>query len=148
MNDFKYLNDTVWCRIGVSSLHGVGVIAIRDIPKGTKLTDYSLDDMKKRIKYPTFCMTHNEFLQIRPEIRSLILDRIILHERYNANYIEFISPNHDQILQSFMNHAKEPNSNGEVALRDIKAGEEVTENFHKVVGNEMHGISRAYFTFL
>lgn len=35
MNRFKKdLLENVYCRIGVSKIHGVGVIAIRDIPKG------------------------------------------------------------------------------------------------------------------
>ena len=30
-------HDGVWARIGVSKIHGVGAIAIRDIPRGTNV---------------------------------------------------------------------------------------------------------------
>ena len=46
-NLLKNLKLETWCRIGVSKIAGVGVIAIRDIPKNTnpfKLTnDESID---------------------------------------------------------------------------------------------------------
>lgn len=44
MNGAFYLNKTVWCKLGPSKIHGVGVFAIRDILKGQKLTDFSLTD--------------------------------------------------------------------------------------------------------
>lgn len=144
----KYLNETVWCRVGASAIHGVGVIAIRDIKKGTKLTDYTVFDFIDRKEMPSFFMDEKEFMKIRPEIRSLILDRMFFHEDYNKIGFEFISPNHDQILQSFMNHSSDPNSDGEYALRDIKAGEEVTEDFDAVVEHRMHPINKKHLSFL
>lgn len=148
MNDFNHLNNTVFCKLGISPIHGVGVFAIRDIKKGTALSDYTLKDFKHRTKYTLYCMTPDEFKQILPEVRALILDRMIFHSRYNANYFEFISPNNNAVLQSFMNHSTDPNSDGEYATRDIKAGEEVTENFRSVTGHLMHDISEKHFTFL
>lgn len=75
-------------------------------------------------------MSLNDFMQIRPEIRALILDRMF----YEADITEFTfySPNSDQFLQAFMNHSDTPNSDGYEAIRDIKAGEEVTEDFSKL----------------
>ncbi|MEN9899177.1 MAG: hypothetical protein RLZZ152_221, partial [Pseudomonadota bacterium] len=32
----KHLQTEVYCRLGVSPIHGIGVFAIRDIPKGTQ----------------------------------------------------------------------------------------------------------------
>ena len=147
MNSFQYLNDSVWCRIGVSSLHGVGVFAIRDIQKGTKLTDHTLQDIFDSEKNRVFVLSHEEFSQILPEIRSLILDRQILDRQTHKDHIYFMSPNNDVALQSFMNHSEEPNSDGEHALQDIKKGEEITENFKHVV-TDMHQLSKDHFTFL
>ncbi len=31
----KHLKNDVYCRLGVSKISGIGVIAIKDIPKGT-----------------------------------------------------------------------------------------------------------------
>ena len=33
----KYLKNEIWFRTGPSSIHGVGLFAIRDIPKGTDI---------------------------------------------------------------------------------------------------------------
>lgn len=119
----KKLNQSVWCKIAPSKIHGIGVFAIRDIPKGTKLTDHTIWAIQKNKYYE---MDAKEFMQIIPEIRSLILDRMIFP---NEDKLVFVSPNHDQILRSFMNHSKTANSDGEVALFDILKGEEITEDF-------------------
>jgi len=51
----KHLQTEVYCRLGVSPIHGIGVFAIRDIPKGTqplvsllKIKEFSFS--KKEIK--------------------------------------------------------------------------------------------------
>lgn len=112
------LNDTVWCKIGRSEIHGVGVIAIRDIPKGTKLHCYS---------------NQREWLEgipedTLPEIRKLILERYPKAEQELHIYAH---PNDDARLISFMNHSDNPNYDNETdtTLREIKKGEEVTEHY-------------------
>lgn len=37
MKNKKYPHDNVYARLGISKIHGVGVIAIRDIPKDTNI---------------------------------------------------------------------------------------------------------------
>jgi len=32
----KHLQTEVYCRLGISPVHGIGVFAIKDIPKGAK----------------------------------------------------------------------------------------------------------------
>jgi len=138
MNNADKLNSSVWCKLGQSSIHGVGVFAIRDIPKGTKLTDHTIWEYGK-VKY--YKMDLKEFLQILPEIRSLILDRMVFTDK---GQLVFISPNQDQILRSFMNHSDTPNSDGEVAFVDIKKGEEITENF-KLLESKPHQLTVDHF---
>lgn len=122
--DVDYINNTVWCRLAPSQVHGVGVFAIRDIPKGTKLTDHTLWEPNHR----WFRLKREDFDMLLPEIKTLILDRLFYTEK-EWESMPFISPNSDAILQSFMNHSRTPNSDGEYALVDIKKGEEVTEDF-------------------
>lgn len=117
----NYLNNTVWCTLAPSPIHGVGVFAIRDIPRGTLLTDHTVETMDTA---HTFMMTLTEFNQVHPAIRSLILDRTLF-----GDTLRFHSPNKDAVLRSFMNHSDTPNSDGIRATRDIEAGEEVTEDF-------------------
>lgn len=135
MKQIHYLNNTVFCKLGASKIHGVGVFAIRDIPKGTQLTDNKIWDRNKRKNY--YNITAEEFKTILPEIQGLILDRM---QFIKGQDLEFISPNDDQVLQSFMNHSDDPNSDGEYAIKDIKCGEEITEDFTKLV-DDPHELS-------
>ena len=41
------LNRTVWATIAPSKIHGIGVHAIRDIPKGQPYTDYFINTLDK-----------------------------------------------------------------------------------------------------
>lgn len=110
------LNDVVFCKLAPSPIHGVGVFAIRDIPKGTELAGGRRD-------YPRAGME-----TILPEIMQIIQDHWLFIE--NPSHCEVIpNPNYDVHLQCFMNHSYKPNSDGFRALRDIKAGEEITEDF-------------------
>ncbi len=114
------LNKTVKCTLGVSKIHGIGVIAIRDIKKGEKM--YCHGEFYKWIKIP-----YKDFYKIRPEIREIITTRwpIVIKDA------PFLHPNSEAYLISFMNHADNPNYNieSDSALKDIEAGDEVTEDY-------------------
>lgn len=121
----KYLNNTIWATLGVSKIHGVGVIAFRDIPKGTKFTDFDIYSTSGMANMPSiFTLDENEFNQILPEIRKLILDKTIIMDK-----IIFASPNSVQDLRSWMNHSDNPNVVNFTAIKEIKKGEELVEDF-------------------
>lgn len=120
------LEASVWCRLGPSKIHGIGVIAIRDIAKGTAL--YPKDSYTYELA-PHIMQLHN----LHPAIQGIIMDR-----RQMSNYYRFPNPNMDADMQCFMNHSKTPNSNGHIALIDIKAGEEVTEDYTSFGGISQH----------
>jgi SET domain-containing protein len=115
--DPQELNDTVWATIAPSSIHGVGVFAIRDIPKGQKINAQG----------GTGEWIRTDLAKVEPEVRKLILQRWPLE----VDGYPYLSPNDDAILISFMNHSKEPNYDKQTdeALRDIKKGEEITEDY-------------------
>jgi hypothetical protein len=141
----KYLNSTVWATLGVSPIHSVGVFAIRDIPSGTEITDNIVGETEDSVdlrKYIRNSINADEFKGVLPEIRKLILDRT-LFDKDNFQ-LEFYSPNSDAILQSFMNHSENPNTDGKKTLRDIKKGEELTENFRTLITNGFHHLSRGH----
>lgn len=131
----EYINETVFCRLGPSPIHGVGVFAIRDILKGTMFTDHNIHYMNHHV----YGVPESEFQKIFPEIRGLILDRM----SYEADDVELVfnSPNSDQFLQAFMNHADDANTDGHYTLRDIKAGEELTENFRTLTQQKRHHLN-------
>lgn len=145
----EYLNKTVWCKLGPSSIHGVGVFAIRDIPAGQPITNYQHTDLFEG-SVPFLSMTTEEFSRVLPEIQSLVKDRMAWDEgviEMTGGLLRFISPNRDQLLQSFMNHSDTPNTKGCVALRNIKCGEEITEDFRELIGTP-HSLTRQHFAFL
>ncbi len=110
------LNKTVWAKIGISTIDGVGVIAIRDIPKGQRIYAQSFT--------PTFLSGSLE--GVVPEIKEIILQRWPRAEEYR-----YLSPNDDARLLSFMNHSKESNYDPltDCVTCDIASGEEITENY-------------------
>jgi hypothetical protein len=135
MDTVEYLNSTVWATVKPSPVHGVGVIAIRDIPKGTRYTDFQMLGQAA-----VYTLERTAFNRLLPEIRELILDRSLVHAGLP---IIFTSPNAQADLRAFMNHGSTPNTDGFVTLRDIKAGEELTEDYTSF--GELSTISREHY---
>ena len=145
-NPVEYLNATVMCKIAPSKIHGIGVFAICDIPYGVKITDWNRD-----MRYLPFVyeMKEKDFMKLKKEIRELIMDKTVWG--CSGFLLRFISPNSECYLQDFCNHSSTPNvDNNFVTLRDIKAGEEITEDFTKIVlqGGEMHTLSKQHYNFI
>lgn len=122
------INNTVWATLRPSNIHGIGVFAIRDIPKGTIISTNTIENPGDFV----YDITEEDFNEIIPEIQELILDRM-LYRKEQFSFV--INPNAEAILQSFMNHSDEPNTNGRMTLRDIKKGEELTETYRSYLDN-------------
>lgn len=124
----KSLSD-VWCRIGVTR-HGVGVIAIRDIPKG-------VNPFKNCDPFGDVLQVSEKELETSTapeEAKQLVRDFCALQEGV------YFVPDYgiDAIDKSyFLNHSKKPNmvthDKGEVFVtaRKIKKGEELTANYEE-----------------
>ena len=134
-NTIEYLNNSVWATIKSSPVHGVGVFAIRPIPKGQKYTDSITTFAALIIR-----LDYKEFSQLHRSIKSLILDRCLVHK---DEYIDFMSPNAQVDLRAFMNHSSTPNTDGFVTLRRIKKGEELTEDYTSF--GELSTISKKHY---
>lgn len=132
----EYLNETVWATLGVSKIHGIGVIAIRDIPKGTAYTDYNMLEAAPK---NAFMMDRKSIDGLLPEIRKVVLDQTY----YSKSHESFLvpSPNDVQCLQCFMNHSDDANTDGKTTLRDIKKGEELTENYRDLYPDGLSDIT-------
>ena len=128
----RELNTYVKTYIGVSKIHGVGVFALRDIPKGQKL--YA--DMAPK----GYTLPYSEFGKLFPEIRKKLLERF--PDIVNGSH--FAHP--DTRIVAFMNHGFGDNVNydaeNDIILKDVKVGEEITENYKLIKGWEK------VFTFL
>ena len=121
MEQVKFLNDTVWCTLAPSKIHGIGVHALRDIKKGEKLNCWGRQDFR------WFTILYSKFDELKPEIRELIEQRWPIVKDGHS----FLSPNNDVRLISFMNHADNPNYDHktDIAICAIIKGEEVTEDY-------------------
>ncbi len=116
------LNSRVKTYIAPSPIHGVGVFALRSLPVGAKL--YT-DIIPKMYNLP-----HNEFSKLFPEVRDLLLER--WPQIVNGSH--FAYP--DTRIQAFMNHSDTPNYDAvnDATLREIKKGEEITEDYRLIEG--------------
>ena len=125
----KHLADDIYCRLGISSLHGIGVFAIRAIPKGAD---------------PLRCMSPNKEVSIHSkDIKKL--DKSVKELIKTFCYYK-----DDEVLVStmglntmniafYLNHSKEPNvrmkkDESFEALRDIAEGEELLMDYDKSFG--------------
>ena len=117
------LNETVKCTLKPSLIDGIGVFAILDIKQGEKL--YCKEGLRQPMSVP-----FKRFMEIRPEVREIILSRYPLVKKGSL----FLSPNDDARLISFLNHDSNPNYDpfSDCAIRDIEKNEEVTEDYGKL----------------
>ena len=109
----------MWATIAPSKVHGIGVFAIRDIPKGQRI--YAIRDTEKA-----------EWLEYIPSQTHPAIIRLIQQRWPLAfNGAPYQSPNYDVRLLSFMNHSATPNydNHTDCALKEIKEGEEIFEDY-------------------
>lgn len=119
-NQIVLLNDIVKIKLAPSKIHGVGVHAMRDIKKGDKLyTD---------IIPHQFDLPYERFNKLDKDIQEILLGHFPLIVR-GSHFMFPVTK-----FSAFLNHQDDPNYDAvnDVALKDIKAGEEVTEDYRKI----------------
>lgn len=123
------LNANVKCRLGVSKIHGIGVFAIRDIAKGQKL------NLFPNVKPHWYTLTLTNLNKLFPEVKELILAQW----SSIVNGSHFLSPHDSCWLILYCNHSEDYNydEKTDLALRDIKGGEEITEDYKKMLNWEL-----------
>lgn len=120
----KVLNALVKIRVAPSPIHGVGVFAMRDIKKGEKLYTGVLPEM--------FDLPYERFKELRPDVSEYLLGRWPLINMGS----HFLCP--DTVMAAFLNHSNKANYDAkkDKVLRDIKTGEEITEDYKLIEGWE------------
>jgi SET domain-containing protein len=117
----EQINETVLVTIKPSPIHGVGVFAVQDIKKGAKVF----------IRWQPMGMIQTTISKLKPEVRRII------EQRWPPvrDGFPFIHPHEDANHLSFMNHSDTPNYDDrtDTALRDIRAREELTEDYGKYI---------------
>lgn len=117
-----FLNQWVRARLAPSKIQGIGVVALRDIPKDTPL---------QLGMFPRpFQISRGNINKLFPEVREY------LTERWPTMYWDkgFMYP--DCNYMSYMNHSDEPNYDAfqDRTLKKIRAGEEITEDYRLIPG--------------
>ena len=124
---------TVRCKLAPSTVHGIGVVALRNLNEG----DRAYCSLNVRPQWYTLTLANltKYFDKTYPEIKQLILDRW----PNIVNGGTFLSPNYDARLISFMNHSDTPNYDPktDLILRDVKAGEELFEDYRIMKNYEL-----------
>lgn len=127
MNDklLDYLKNEIWFRAKPSSINGVGLFAIRDIPKGTNILK-EFDGEGKTL----FSIRKDEMLDIHPNVIKLWKD----YWQNNSVYQEiYLPPNYKQVQVYYINHADNPSGQlvGTTLItnKDIKEGDEIFINY-------------------
>jgi SET domain-containing protein len=130
----KHLQEDIYCRIGVTSTHGVGVIAIKDIPKNTNPFNNLSTYKKERIIF----LSKDDLKNVNKNVVKIIGD--FFDGAGSGSYsVLYDGPNYMNISY-YMNHSNNPNiipinipeiSNffSFITLRDIKEGEELTFDY-------------------
>lgn len=121
----KLLHNT-YCRLQPSSIQGVGIFAIRDIPAGT-------NPFAGAILPDSYLFTKDELTDLPEEVKTMVNDFFVADQdglidipEYGLNGID---------VSYFVNHSKTPNlithdeSETFVASREIKKGEELTVDY-------------------
>jgi SET domain-containing protein len=130
----KHLKNDIYCRIGVSKVHGVGVVAIKDIPKGT-IPFATLSKEKDKI----ITLTDDDIKDIHPNVCKILQD--FFGEKNSNKYdVYAYGPNYINI-SFYLNHSDKPNINiiednkdnylKFITNRKIKKGEELFINYNE-----------------
>ena len=102
----QHLNDEVYCRLGASPMHGVGVFAIRRIPKG-------INPLNSRIRYKEVQFSREELKQLPSSVKKLL--DIFCYYKDDVVHVPEIGMN-AMDMALYLNHSKTPN------VRYLKGG--------------------------
>ena len=132
MQLLEELNNNTWCLLKPSSLHGIGVFAVRDIPQGCR--KMFSKGFGKWIPIP------RKEVDELPEHSKALVENFCLYDDENYFIPDYGFKLMD--LAVFLNHSDIPNiisiDDGEEfeAIRLIKAGEELLVDYGTLVEDE------------
>jgi SET domain-containing protein len=126
----KHLTTEVYCRIGVSPLHGVGVFALRAIPRGLNPLPSWLDNAGVQF-------THQELKLLPRGVKKQI--KTFCYYDDDGFVIPSIGMNSFD-MSIYLNHSKTPNVKMKKCgkfetLRAIRSGEELTMDYDHSFGD-------------
>ena len=139
----EYIRNEMYFRVKPSTVHGVGLFAIKDIPDGTDIfiefKSNTLDDSLPE-RYHTATIKKNKLKGVHLNVLEMLKDYGVNDEEYQWLYIPH---NYKGMHIFFMNHSDNPNGfpfyrdDGSVGFRTskfIKDGEEIFQNYRLLRG--------------
>lgn len=125
----RHLQQEVHCRIGVSQLHGVGVIAVCRIPKGRRVLRSTLSTRDIRVP--------RSALEGLPAATRRLIEAFCEHDR-RSFWLPRAGLNALSLYQ-YLNHSNDPNvrlvkPGHYTTIRAIRAGEELTLDYDRTFG--------------
>ncbi len=120
-----FLKNT-YCRIKPSKIGGVGIFAIRDIPKNTNIFLGQNEQKWYRFKIEELNNLPQGVMNMIDDFFVIEKDKTVLIPERGLNSID---------ISFFLNHSKKPNTktidegNTFFSLREIKKGEEITVSY-------------------
>ena len=122
VHTIEFIKNKIYYRLQPSSIHGVGLFAIKDIPEGTSIND-EIDELEERIAIPK-----SKLKDVDGNILKLLNDYFVSDDDCYKFYFPI---NYKWMHNFFMNHSSNPNFDcvSGLTTRDIKEGEEITEDY-------------------
>jgi SET domain-containing protein len=116
----QHLETEVFCKLGVSPIHGIGVFAIRPIPKG-------INPLKSYIPHREIDISKKDIKRLPKGVKNQ-LDTFCYYDKKKVS-VPVIGLNSFD-LAVYLNHSKQPNLRFKkagvlVSLKAIKQGEEL-----------------------
>lgn len=128
---YEHLLNEVYCKLGVSPIHGIGVFALRDIPAGVA-------PLKSMVTNKEIKFSRIELKKVPSSVRRhLAMFCLVEKGRVAAPEIGMNAVN----ISTYLNHSKQPNlrfDDKDVlrAVHDIVRGEELTIDYDESFGEE------------
>lgn len=120
-------HSSVYCRLGVSSIHGIGVFAICDIQKGTSLFPQSTGEARMMVSEDVVAKLSEEEKKLYEDFTSLKDGHHICPVNFNLMNVSW-----------YLNHSQEPNTvliDGDFfTMKAVKAGEELLFDYRTTDG--------------
>lgn len=132
-----HLTNNIKTKIGVSSIDGVGVFAIRDIKQYEEV--FPIWDYETGI----YLVPNDRLSEIPNEVVNL-LDKYFINDECGYKVIRlfkgfnFLFHGFSYCNSAWPNETNVNITNDGIAMRDIKAGEEILEWYHKNINSDMY----------
>jgi SET domain-containing protein len=131
----NHLENDIYCRIGISKISGIGIIAVRDIPKNTNPFKNSDGECSK---FKIVRIHKDKLKKVHPNVIKILEDFFDDFDDDNYYPVPSLGPNTID-MSFYLNHSDKPNLttsfvkncdyNIVKTLRHIKEGEELTFDY-------------------